>query len=206
MTHRREAEGGEEADRGHTHEKKSSELHGESCAPDSKQTTAWAREQRKRTRLLAHGQAVPLLAMGCSQLMSAHGCCGTGKAITPCQTAQLVGARGVCFTGSPTCCLCCPNEHRVRPKFVPCLPGDSSTANPHHYPLHQLGAGVTAQSPVRSCMDRHPLSFTLIHTQNGHKARVPKNTSSAQQILNSKCLQQAAHGQSSSYHLIKKKN
>lgn len=73
----------------------------------------------------------------------------------------------------------------------------------HCQPSPPSPAGVTAEPS--QILHRNPLSSTPIHTQHGHRARVPKNTTSAQQILNNECLQWAAHRQSSSYHLIKKK-
>lgn len=144
---------------GHSDVKMSWELHGESCAPDNKQTTAWAQEQRRRTCFLARGQAVAQLAMGCSQpwgreLVSAH-----GKAINPCHTAQLVGPREVLLHREPHVLLVLPKPAQAEAQICA---------------LHcQLSSPASAQGRRDSTEPRHPLSSTFIHTQNVHRARAP---------------------------------
>lgn len=114
--------------------------------------------------------------------------CDTGK-------AQLVGPRGVCCTESPTCCLCCPNN----PQICALLPGDSSSASPQHQPQFRSDTAQPDSAQTPSELHTHP------HSRWARGSCAQKQRQSTEN-WNNKCLQRAAHGQSSSYRLIKEKN
>lgn len=143
--------------------KMSSELHGELQTANKPQPE---HQQRRRAHLwlmarlqLSWPWAAHKEGAGASPWL-----CDTAKAISPRQTAQLVGPRGVCSTE--------PHVLPVLPQIcallLQCQPSAPSPAQ-----------GDTEPSQI---LHKHALSSTLTHTQHGHGARVPKNSSRAQKI------------------------
>lgn len=202
MTHGREAEGGEGTDHGHTHVKMSLELRGESCAPDNKQNTAWAREQRKRTHFLLMARLYlswPWAAHNgrswCQPRLWWH-----WKGHHSLSNSTAAWSKGGLFHREPHVLLVLPKRAQAEAQICAC---QVTAPLPALSTIPCISSGQEWQHRIQS---DSAWTDTLWAPHPSTSGSCDKNTSNAQQILNSWCLQRAAHRQSSSYHLIKKKH
>lgn len=171
---------------GHTRE---NELRAPRGAPDSEQTPARASAEKESTSL-ARGQAAAQLAMGCSQ----GGSWCQPMAVWHCKGHQSLShstagwAKGGLLHRAPRAACAAPNLCPAAP--VPAL----STIPSSGWHRAQPDSAQT-----RSELHTHP------HPAWARGSCAQKQQQSTEN-WNNKCLQRAAHGQSSSYRLIKEKN